>query len=170
MKNLFKNTFPLGKKQPSMNIQKMEKKKIHKPKNQFPQTGIRFPFEKLLPSNFQNFIKALNKRITFPLNRKLLSITRNEEVVKIYIFHLAEKLFSQPGFYQMEETVFRSQENSYYLEQRSFPLKIGFHIVLISTSKTLWIKNILFHRNKKRILQLLFLPVETIIKIRNNSI
>ena len=84
MKNLFKNTFPLGKKQPNMNIQKMEKKKIHKPKNQFPQTGIRFPFEKLLPSNFQNFIRALNKRITFPLNRKLLSILRNEEVQNIH--------------------------------------------------------------------------------------
>ena len=58
MKNSFKNTFPL------------EKKGFFKKKLLFP--------------NFKNFDKALNKRMLFPLDRKSVSTSQNEEFVKIY--------------------------------------------------------------------------------------
>ena len=63
-----------------------------------------------------------------------------------------------------------TQKNSFYLEQRSFSLKIGLHVlIIVSTSKKLWIKENYSPRREK-IKQVLFLPVEIIIEIRNNQI
>ena len=42
-------------------------------------------FKKVATLNFKNFNKALNKRILFPLDRKLVFASRNEEFVKIYL-------------------------------------------------------------------------------------
>ena len=70
----------------------------------------------------------------------------------------------------MEKTIFTSQKNIFYWEQRSYSLKIGLHAsIMVSTSKKLWIKNTISPR-QGRILQLLFLLVETIIEIKKNDI
>ena len=55
----------------------MEKINFHLPENQFPREGIRFFLKTLLPPNFKNFSKALNKRILFPLERKSVFTGRN---------------------------------------------------------------------------------------------
>ena len=59
IKNLFKNTFPLGKKQLSLAGVSEKKKKKTYPENQFPRAEISFILKKkLLPSNFKNFSKT----------------------------------------------------------------------------------------------------------------
>ena len=76
-------------------------------KNQFPQAGIATP-------NFKSFNKALNEKILFPLDRKSVSTSRNEEFVK-NSFHLTKKLFSQPGIFEKWKKLFlTSQKNSFY--------------------------------------------------------
>ena len=55
----------------------MEKINFHLPENQFPRERIRFFLKTLLPPNFKNFSKALNKRILFPLDRKSVFTGRN---------------------------------------------------------------------------------------------
>ena len=68
MKNLLKNMFPLaGMKNSLKNTFPLDGRIILKMKNQFPQAGARFLLQTLLPLNFENFNKALNKRILFPL-------------------------------------------------------------------------------------------------------
>ena len=96
MKNYFNNTFPPDEKLLVSRI-------IWKMKNQFPQAGTRFLSQTLLPLNFENFNKALNKRILFPLAGmknwlkntfplegmknllKNVSTWRNEKFVKKYV-------------------------------------------------------------------------------------
>ena len=65
---------------------KMEKINFHKPGNQFPRAGIRLLLKKtLLPPSFKDFNKSLNKGILFSLDRKYVSTSRNEELVKKYV-------------------------------------------------------------------------------------
>ena len=89
-------------------------------------------------------------------------------------FHLWDKLFSQPEIPdKWEELLFNSQKNRFYSEQWSFSLKIDLHLVSIMASTSRNILEILENTispRQKRILQLLFLLVETIIKIRMNTI
>ena len=47
--------------------------------------------------NFKSFNKALNKKILFPLDRKYVSTSRNEEIINKIPFHLTERLCLQPG-------------------------------------------------------------------------
>ena len=119
--------------------------------------------------NFKSFNKALNKKILFPLDGKSVSTSRNEDFVKKR-FHLTEKLFSQAGISdKWKKLSFNSQKNSFYSEQRSFSLKIGLHVsIMVSTSKKPGWKNTISPR-QERILQLLFLLMETVIEIRKNQ-
>ena len=70
MENLFKNTFPLGKKYFSL-----AKKKVSTSRN-------KVSLKKLLPPNFKIFNKALNKTILSLLDRKFVSTSLNKEFVK----------------------------------------------------------------------------------------
>ena len=60
----------------------MEKNNLYWPKNQFPRTLIRYLLKRLLSSNFEIFNGALNKTMLFALDRKLVSTSRNEEILR----------------------------------------------------------------------------------------
>ena len=131
------------------------KMRLHQTKNSFHQKEylrnrkktsstsqkISFHKQELLPLNFKGFNKALKKKILFPLDRKSVSTSRNEEFVQKR-FHLTENMFSQPGISdQWKKLFFTSQKNSFYQEQKLFDN--GFH-----QQKPLN-KRILFHLVKK---------------------
>ena len=60
----------------------MRKINFHQSQNQFPQARIMCLSKKLLPPNFKNLNKALNKGILSPLDRKSISTSWNKESVK----------------------------------------------------------------------------------------
>ena len=95
--------------------EKWTKINLCQPKNQFSHAEIRLHLKRLLSSNFKIFNRALNKMILFLLDRKFVSSSRNEE-------------FGKKSF-PLRETVFTSQKNSVYYEQRSF--SDSFHIISI---------------------------------------
>ena len=99
---------------------------------------ISFHKQELPPPNSKGFNKALNKKILFPLDRKSVSTSRNEEFVKKRL-HLTESMFSQPGISdQWKKLFFTCQKSSFYQEQRSFSLKIDLQVsIMASTSKNL---------------------------------
>ena len=67
---------------------------------------ISFHKQELPLSNFKSFNKALNKKTLFPLDRKSVSIIRNQEFDKKYISTWRKNCFSP-----VRETVFtRSKE------------------------------------------------------------
>ena len=70
MKNSFKKTFPLDKK---------DGKKLTSTskRNQFSRAEIRFLLKRLLRPNFKIFNRALNKTILFILERKFVSTAWN---------------------------------------------------------------------------------------------
>ena len=88
MESLFKNTFPVDRKQISLAELKWKKLSFTNQfsSNQFPRAEIKFPLKRLLPPNFRNFSKALNERIVFPLDKKAVSTKKNVEFVKKNIF------------------------------------------------------------------------------------
>ena len=57
----------------------MRKINFHQSENQFPQARIMCLSKKLLPPNFKNFSKALNKGTLSPLDRKSVSTSWNKE-------------------------------------------------------------------------------------------
>ena len=65
----------------SRSIRKMKRINFPLTENQFPRAGIKTLLKNLLPPNFKNFKKALNKRILFLLNRKFASTSRKLELV-----------------------------------------------------------------------------------------
>ena len=113
MKNYFNNTFPPDEKLLVSRI-------IWKMKNQFPQAGTRFLSQTLLPLNFENFNKALNKRILFPLAGmknllKNVSTWRNEKFVKKYVPSSRKDCFHSQEYLTNRENRFStSQKNSLY--------------------------------------------------------
>ena len=82
----------------------MQKINFHYPENQFPLAGIRFFLKKLPPLYFENFNKALNKRILLPPDRKSVSTSRNKEFVKIYVSQVT--VFTARNILQIEKIVF----------------------------------------------------------------
>ena len=85
-----------------------------------------------------------------------------------------EKQFSLPGISdKWKKRFFASQKNSFYQGPWSFSVKIGFRIIsiMVTTSKknTIILKNTISPR-QKRILQLLFSLLETVIEIRKNQV
>ena len=71
--------------------------------------SIRFLLKKLPPPNFWNFNKALNKTIPFLQDRKSVSTSQNEELLKIYF---TKDLFLQPGISSKRKKLFfTSQKN-----------------------------------------------------------
>ena len=121
MKNSLKNTFPLaGMKNLLKNTFPLDGRIILKMKNQFPQAGARFLLQTLLPLNFENFNKALNKRILFPLAGmknllKNVSTWRNEKFVKKYVPSSRKDCFHSQEYLTNRENRFStSQKNSLY--------------------------------------------------------
>ena len=96
-----------------------DKWKKKQPENQFPRAEIRFPLKKVATPEFQNFNKALNKRILFTLDRKSVSTSWKEELVKKYV-----SIWLENSFHRQEcltnELFFIRQKNSFFWEQWSF--------------------------------------------------
>ena len=156
MEDSFKNTFTSDGKKLSLGgvSEKWEKISSTSQKIILHKQELPSPY-------FKSFNKALNKEILFPPDRKSVSANRNEEFAKNYFYN-------QDYLTKWKKLFCTSQKKSFCWEQRSFSLKTwsssfhnGFH-----QQKTLN-RIILF---QERILQLLFLLVETIIEIRKNQI
>ena len=83
--------FPLDGKYLSLEGVSEKRKKISSPNQK-----ISIHKQKLPPPNFKSFNNALNKKLLFPMGRKSVSTSRNEEFVKKYkrknCFHSQEYL------------------------------------------------------------------------------
>ena len=121
-----KNTFPLDRKQLSLEGVSEEWEKIS-----FTNQKISFHKQELLAPNFKTFNKVLNNKILFPF-----PLAGMKNSLKKH-FQLTVKLFSQPGISdKWKKLFFTSQKNSFYQEQRSFSLKIGLHVwIMVSIRK-----------------------------------
>ena len=71
----------------------MKKINFYYPKNQFPQAEIKFLLKRLLLPIFKIFNRALNETIPFLQDRKFLSTSQNEKLVK-KTFPLGETVFT----------------------------------------------------------------------------
>ena len=128
LENSFKNTFPLDGKKLSLERVSEKREKISSTSQK-----ISFHKQKLPPSNFKSFNKALNKKILFPLDRKSVSTSLNEEFAKKNTFSLDQ------------ETVFKArisekppEKYCFSLARKSFSLKIGLYVlIMVSASKKL---------------------------------
>ena len=85
MKNSFKNAFLLDKKELSLAGVSEKWKKLTSTSHKIHKQKYGFSENKMLPPNFKNFNKALNKRILFLPDRKSVSTSWNEELVKKYV-------------------------------------------------------------------------------------
>ena len=72
--------FPLDGKYLSLEGVSEKREKISSPNQK-----IIIHKQKLPPPNFKSFNNALNKKLLFPMGRKSVSTSRNEEFVKKYI-------------------------------------------------------------------------------------
>ena len=87
MKNSFKNTFPAGTKNSfhQQEYLKNEKNLLSLARKSVSTSRNKVSFKKVATVNLKNFNKAPNKRILFPLDRKSVFASWNEEFVKIYL-------------------------------------------------------------------------------------
>ena len=133
MEDSFKNTFSLDKKQPSLEGVSEKLEKIISTSQK-----IGFHKQELPPANFKSFNKALKKN-SFHQTENPCPLAGMKNSLK-NMFPLDEKkLFPQPRISDKWKTLFfTSQKNSFFQEQRSFALKISFHVsIMVSTSAKL---------------------------------
>ena len=111
LEDSFKNAFTLDQKQPSLERVSEKWEKIS-PTSQ----KINFYMQEFPSPNFKSFKKALNKKILFPLDKKSVSTSRNEEktVQKflLTLFRLTETDFR--ALYLLVETIVEIRQNSVF--------------------------------------------------------
>ena len=78
---------------------------IHSPENQFPRAGVRFFLKEVAKPAFQNFNRALNKKILFPIDRKSVSTSWNEELIKKHVSTLLKNCFHSQEYLTNEKMV-----------------------------------------------------------------